>query len=188
MFQISKGNSQYHKIFKEISKDEQLVQSESVTITLPKCCTREKIRAKNANSTFTQTVLVCLSCETVSAQLRRAVNALSALFVRLHLRSAERHPLPRTHVCLRPLDLLPLQSVWQRHQGTGAAVFPSPRRRRATSDGVSLGQIAIPVMSVAHIKKTKTAILVPNALVIATASDKVRRSAQREVTAQKARP
>lgn len=43
-------------------------------------------------------------------------------------------------------------------------------------DEVLLGQIAIPVMSVAHIKKTKTAILVPNALVIATARDKVRRS------------
>lgn len=38
-------------------------------------------------------------------------------------------------------------------------------------------------MSVAHIKKTKTAILVPNALVIATASDKVRRSDRREATA-----
>lgn len=50
-----------------------------------------------------------------------------------------------------------------------------------------LGQIAIPVMSVAHIKKTKTAILVPNALVIATASDKVRRSDRREATAQKLR-
>ena len=37
-------------------------------------------------------------------------------------------------------------------------------------------QIAIPVMSVTHIKKTKTAILVPNALVIATANDRVRRT------------
>lgn len=37
-----------------------------------------------------------------------------------------------------------------------------------------LSQIAIPVVSVTHIKKTKTAILVPNALVIATANDRVR--------------
>lgn len=35
-------------------------------------------------------------------------------------------------------------------------------------------QIAIPVVSVTHIKKTKTAILVPNALVISTANDRVR--------------
>lgn len=35
-------------------------------------------------------------------------------------------------------------------------------------------QIAIPVVSVTNIKKTKTAILVPNALVIATANDRVR--------------
>lgn len=40
--------------------------------------------------------------------------------------------------------------------------------------GVCPSQIAIPVMSVTHIKKTKTAILVPNALVIATANDRVR--------------
>lgn len=43
-------------------------------------------------------------------------------------------------------------------------------------DAFIVCQIAIPVMSVTHIKKTKTAILVPNALVIATANDKVRRS------------
>lgn len=52
MFQISKGNSQYHKIFKEISKEEQLIQSESVTITHPKCCMREKTRPKNLNYTL----------------------------------------------------------------------------------------------------------------------------------------
>lgn len=40
--------------------------------------------------------------------------------------------------------------------------------------GICLLQIAIPVMSVTNIKKTKTAILVPNALVIATANDRVR--------------
>lgn len=38
-------------------------------------------------------------------------------------------------------------------------------------------------MSVTHIKKTKTAILVPNALVIATENDKVRRSHRYELTA-----
>lgn len=205
VFQISKGNSQYHKIFKELSKEEQLIQSESVMISHLKCWLRGKIRAKNVNYILTSPILVCLFCKTVSAQLQCAVNEFlffCPLFVRLHLCSAERHPLPRTDVCLRPLDLLPLQSVWQRHQGTGAAVFTSPRRRRATRpfvkcendvfgwfppDDVILGQIAIPVMSVAHIKKTKTAILVPNALVIATASDKVRRSAHREVTTQKPR-
>lgn len=40
--------------------------------------------------------------------------------------------------------------------------------------GSGSSQIAIPVVSVTHIKKTKTAILVPNALVIATANDRVR--------------
>lgn len=34
-------------------------------------------------------------------------------------------------------------------------------------------QIAIPVISVSEIKKTKTAILVPNALIIATAQERV---------------
>lgn len=34
-------------------------------------------------------------------------------------------------------------------------------------------QVAIPVVSVQVIKKTKTAILVPNALIIATAQERV---------------
>lgn len=76
---------------------------------------------------------------------------------------------------------------------TGSASTPkcsakTPRWRRSLEnlnppwfccfppDAVTVCQIAIPVMSVTHIKKTKTAILVPNALVIATANDKVRRS------------
>lgn len=54
-------------------------------------------------------------------------------------------------------------------------------------DRVILCQIAIPVMSVTHIKKTKTAILVPNALVVATANDKVRRSDQHQFPARKPR-
>lgn len=33
LFQLSKSNCQYHKIFKEISKEEQLRQSESRMIT-----------------------------------------------------------------------------------------------------------------------------------------------------------
>lgn len=48
-----------------------------------------------------------------------------------------------------------------------------------------LSQIAIPVVSITNIKKTKTAILVPNALVISTANDRVRADApflQGEVT------
>lgn len=45
------------------------------------------------------------------------------LFARLHLCSSERHPLPRTHVCLRPLDLLPLQGVWKRYQGMHWCLF-----------------------------------------------------------------
>lgn len=45
------------------------------------------------------------------------------LFVRLHLCSSERHPLPRAHVCLRPLDLLPLQGVWKRYQGMHWCLF-----------------------------------------------------------------
>lgn len=38
-------------------------------------------------------------------------------YYRLHLRSAEGHPLPGTDVRLRPLDLLPLKGVWQGHKG-----------------------------------------------------------------------
>lgn len=37
----------------------------------------------------------------------------------------------------------------------------------------SLPQIAIPVLSITLIKKTKTALLVPNALVITTTTEKV---------------
>jgi hypothetical protein len=36
-------------------------------------------------------------------------------------------------------------------------------------------QISIPALAVALIKKTKTAILVPNAIVIATSTERVRR-------------
>ncbi len=36
VFQLSKSNSQYHKIFKEISKEEQLRQSKSICITTPR--------------------------------------------------------------------------------------------------------------------------------------------------------
>lgn len=108
------------------------------------------------------------------------------LFVRLHLRSAERYPLSGTHVRLRSLDLLPLQGFRQRHQGTETpARFIEPAeicgRGRSLSDHlhVCLSQIAIPVVSVTNVKKTKTAILVPNALVIATANDRVRAEARR---------
>lgn len=38
----------------------------------------------------------------------------------------------------------------------------------------SVSQVAIPVVSIKNIKKTKTAILLPNALVIATTNDRVR--------------
>lgn len=142
--------------------------------------------------------LVCSGKQSVHSYNVQLKSFLSPLLVRLHLCSAERHPLPGTPVCLRPLDLLPLQSVWQRHQGTGgtggtgAAVHDGTRLVQTTCVSAShlmlfLGQIAIPVTSVAHIKKTKTAILVPNALVIATASDKVRRSDHPEATAQKPR-
>lgn len=34
LFQLSKSNSQYHKIFKEISKEEQLRQSKSMITTI----------------------------------------------------------------------------------------------------------------------------------------------------------
>lgn len=80
VFQISKGNSQYHKIFKELSKEEQLIQSESVMITHLKCWLRGKIRAKNVNYILTSPILVCLFCKTVSAQLQRAVNEFLFFF------------------------------------------------------------------------------------------------------------
>uniref|UniRef100_H3DH59 GRAM domain-containing protein n=1 Tax=Tetraodon nigroviridis TaxID=99883 RepID=H3DH59_TETNG len=91
--QISKGNSQYHKIFKEISKEEQLIQS-------------------------------------YTCALQKDILYQGRMFVSDHW------------ICFH------------------SKVFGKDTK------------IAIPVMSVAHIKKTKTAILVPNALVIATARDK----------------
>nr|XP_020450916.1 GRAM domain-containing protein 3 [Monopterus albus] len=91
--QLSKGNCQYHKIFKEISKEEQLRQS-------------------------------------YTCALQKDILYQGRMFVSDHW------------VCFH------------------SRVFGKDTK------------IAIPVVSVTHIKKTKTAILVPNALVIATANDR----------------
>ncbi|XP_047238166.1 GRAM domain-containing protein 2B [Girardinichthys multiradiatus] len=91
--QLSKSNSQYHKIFKEISKEEQLRQS-------------------------------------YTCALQKDILYQGRMFVSDHW------------IC-----------------------FHSKVFGRDT-------KIAIPVMSVTNIKKTKTAILVPNALVIATKNDR----------------
>ncbi|KAM3611059.1 uncharacterized protein V6R79_012901 [Siganus canaliculatus] len=91
--QLSKSNSQYHKIFKEISKEEQLRQS-------------------------------------YTCALQKDILYQGRMFVSDHW------------ICFH------------------SKVFGKDTK------------IAIPVVSVTHIKKTKTAILVPNALVIATANDK----------------
>ncbi|XP_035766589.1 GRAM domain-containing protein 2B [Neolamprologus brichardi] len=85
--QVSKTNCQYHKIFKEISKEEQLRQSKSLMIT--------------------RIILYFVS-----------------------------------QLCLH------------------------------TRSNCSVSQVAIPVVSIKNIKKTKTAILLPNALVIATTNDR----------------
>lgn len=45
---------------------------------------------------------------------------------------------------------------------------------RYEGSNCSVSQVAIPVVSIKNIKKTKTAILLPNALVIATTNDRVR--------------
>ncbi|KAI3372965.1 hypothetical protein L3Q82_023400, partial [Scortum barcoo] len=91
--QLSKSNCQYHKIFKEISKEEQLRQS-------------------------------------YTCALQKDILYQGRMFVSDHW------------ICFH------------------SKVFGKDTK------------IAIPVMSVSHIKKTKTAILVPNALVIATANDR----------------
>ncbi|XP_073321700.1 GRAM domain-containing protein 2B isoform X2 [Pagrus major] len=91
--QLSKSNCQYHKIFKEISKEEQLRQS-------------------------------------YTCALQKDILYQGRMFVSDHW------------ICFH------------------SKVFGKDTK------------IAIPVMSVTHIKKTKTAILVPNALVIATANDR----------------
>ncbi|XP_070820054.1 GRAM domain-containing protein 2B [Chaetodon trifascialis] len=91
--QLSKSNCQYHKIFKEISKEEQLRQS-------------------------------------YTCALQKDILYQGRMFVSDHW------------ICFH------------------SKVFGKDTK------------IAIPVMSVNHIKKTKTAILVPNALVIATANDR----------------
>ncbi|XP_029017062.1 GRAM domain-containing protein 2B isoform X3 [Betta splendens] len=91
--QLSKGNCQYHKIFKEISKEEQLRQS-------------------------------------YTCALQKDILYQGRMFVSDHW------------ICFH------------------SKVFGKDTK------------IAIPVVSVTHIKKTKTAILVPNALVIATANDR----------------
>ncbi|XP_030272390.1 GRAM domain-containing protein 2B isoform X3 [Sparus aurata] len=91
--QLSKSNCQYHKIFKEISKEEQLRQS-------------------------------------YTCALQKDILYQGRMFVSDHW------------ICFH------------------SKVFGKDTK------------IAIPVISVTHIKKTKTAILVPNALVIATANDR----------------
>nr|XP_057925512.1 GRAM domain-containing protein 2B [Doryrhamphus excisus] len=91
--QLSKSNCQYHKIFKEISKDEQLRQS-------------------------------------YTCALQKDILYQGRMFVSDHW------------ICFH------------------SKVFGKDTK------------IAIPVMSVTHVKKTKTAILVPNAVVIATADDR----------------
>ncbi|XP_076003647.1 GRAM domain-containing protein 2B [Genypterus blacodes] len=91
--QLSKSNSQYHKIFKEISKEEQLRQS-------------------------------------YTCALQKDILYQGRMFLSDHW------------ICFH------------------SKVFGKDTK------------IAIPVVSVTHIKKTKTAILVPNALVIATANDR----------------
>ncbi|XP_026200152.1 GRAM domain-containing protein 2B isoform X2 [Anabas testudineus] len=91
--QLSKSNCQYHKIFKEISKEEQLRQS-------------------------------------YTCALQKDILYQGRMFVSDHW------------ICFH------------------SKVFGKDTK------------IAIPVVSVSHIKKTKTAILVPNALVIATANDR----------------
>ncbi|KAF7652792.1 hypothetical protein LDENG_00092200 [Lucifuga dentata] len=91
--QLSKSNCQYHKIFKEISKEEQLKQS-------------------------------------YTCALQKDILYQGRMFVSQHW------------ICFH------------------SKVFGKDTK------------IAIPVVSVTHIKKTKTAILVPNALVIATANDR----------------
>ncbi|XP_054467141.1 GRAM domain-containing protein 2B isoform X3 [Anoplopoma fimbria] len=91
--QLSKSNCQYHKIFKEISKEEQLRQS-------------------------------------YTCALQKDILYQGRMFVSDHW------------ICFH------------------SKVFGKDTK------------IAIPVMSVTHIKKTKTAILLPNALVIATANDR----------------
>uniref|UniRef100_A0A3Q3N2G2 GRAM domain containing 2B n=1 Tax=Mastacembelus armatus TaxID=205130 RepID=A0A3Q3N2G2_9TELE len=91
--QLSKGNCQYHKIFKEISKEEQLKQS-------------------------------------YTCALQKDILYQGRMFVSDHW------------ICFH------------------SKVFGKDTK------------IVIPVVSVTHIKKTKTAILVPNALVVATANDR----------------
>ncbi|KAM7415554.1 hypothetical protein PAMA_017863 [Pampus argenteus] len=91
--QLSKSNCQYHKIFKEISKEEQLRQS-------------------------------------YTCALQKDILYQGRMFVSDHW------------ICFH------------------SKVFGKDTK------------IAIPVISVTHIKKTKTAILVPNALVISTANDR----------------
>ncbi|XP_051923908.1 GRAM domain-containing protein 2B [Hippocampus zosterae] len=91
--QLSKGDSQYHKLFKEISKEEQLKQS-------------------------------------YTCALQKDILYQGRMFVSDHW------------ICFH------------------SKVFGKDTK------------IAIPVTSVTHVKKTKTALLVPNAVVIATANDR----------------
>lgn len=92
--QLSKTNAQYHKLFKEVSKDELLRQSQSSFPISPQNAT--------SSSLFFRPLTVNVAAD------------------RLHVRPAERHPVPGQDVRLRQLDLLPLQSLRQRHQGSGA--------------------------------------------------------------------
>ncbi|XP_054629537.1 GRAM domain-containing protein 2B isoform X2 [Dunckerocampus dactyliophorus] len=142
--QLSKSNCQYHKVFKEISKDEQLRQSK-----FPKV---GRGRSHLLGLQWT-TLLHSRSCKCRGASQRRGGKGVCC----------------RVCVCVCAGYTCALQKdiLYQGRMFVSDhwICFHSKVFGKDT-------KIAIPVTSVTHVKKTKTAILVPNAVVIATAADR----------------
>ncbi|KAJ0057518.1 hypothetical protein NL108_009260, partial [Boleophthalmus pectinirostris] len=115
--QLSKTNAQYHKLFKEVSKDEPLRQSKCYLLK----CIEENVFAH----------VCCVLVIGYTCALQRDILYQGKMFV------------SDNWIC-----------------------FHSKVFGRDT-------KIAIPVLSVTFLKKTKTALLVPNALVIETAHEQV---------------
>ncbi|KAG7268294.1 hypothetical protein CRUP_023089 [Coryphaenoides rupestris] len=89
--------------------------------------------------------------------LQRAVAGDAELLLPDHPESRKKQP----HTRARPAEHFP------------PTLTPSDSERKLDRKKSQSGHIAIPVLSVALIKKTKTAILVPNAIVIATTTERL---------------
>lgn len=147
--QLSKTNTQYHKLFKDVSRDELLIKSRY----------RIQIISHNVGKKWmcwAASLDVCVKGYTCALQrdiLYQGKMFVSDNWICFHSKVFGRDTKVRS--------LTQLRLCCGRLRHPDISMFPNH-------------QISIPVPSVTFIKKTKTALLVPNALVIETASCQVR--------------